>query len=148
MEVILLQDVEKVGDKLEIVSVKPGFGRNYLIPRGLAMVANKSNRSKIDEIKSKEAELESGRIEEAKAIAAKIEATPLKIGAKAGASGKIFGSVTNVQLIAALKDQLGVEVDRRIITLTDEVKDLGSYTATAKLHKEVIATIKYEVVAE
>jgi len=148
MEVILLKDVEKVGDKLDIISVKPGFGRNYLIPRGLAMVANKSNRSKIDEIKSKEAELESGRIEEAKAIAAKIEATPLKIGAKAGASGKIFGSVTNVQLIAALKDQLGVEVDRRIITLTDEVKDLGSYTATAKLHKEVIATIKYEVVAE
>jgi len=148
MEVILLKDVEKVGDKLDIISVKPGFGRNYLIPRGLAMVANKSNRSKIDEIKSKEAELESGRIEEAKAIAAKIEATPLKIGAKAGASGKIFGSVTSVQLIAALKDQLGVEVDRRIITLTDEVKDLGSYTATAKLHKQVIATINYEVIAE
>jgi len=148
MEVILLKDVEKVGDKLDIISVKPGFGRNYLIPRGLAMVANKSNRSKIDEIKSKEAELEAGRIEEAKAIAAKIEATPLKIGAKAGASGKIFGSVTSVQLIAALKDQLGVEVDRRIISLTDEVKDLGSYTATAKLHKEVIATINYEVIAE
>lgn len=148
MEVILLKDVEKVGDKLEIVSVKPGFGRNYLIPRGLAMVANKSNRSRIDDIKAKEAELEAGRIEEAKAIAAKIEATPLKIGAKAGASGKIFGSVTNVQLIAALKEQLGVEVDRRLITLTDEVKDLGSYTASAKLHKEVIATINYEVVAE
>ena len=148
MEVILLKDVEKVGDKLDIVKVKPGFGRNYLIPRGLAMVANKSNRSRIDEIKSKEAELEAGRIEEARAIAAKIEATSLKIGAKAGASGKIFGSVTSVQLIAALKDQLGVEVDRRIISLTDEVKDLGSYTATAKLHKEVIATINYEVIAE
>ena len=148
MDIILLKDVEKVGEKLDIIKVKPGFGRNYLIPRGLAMVANATNRAKIDEIKSKEAELQAGRLDEAKALAAKIEAAAIKIGAKAGESGKIFGSVTNVQLAAALKEQLDIEVERKNIILEDEVKELGSYTAKVKVHPSLSATLKYEVAAD
>ena len=148
MDIILLKDVEKVGEKLDIIKVKPGFGRNYLIPRGLAMVANATNRAKIDEIKAKEAELQAGRLGEAKELAAKIEAATIKIGAKAGESGKIFGSVTNVQLAAALKDQLDIEVERKNIILDDEVKELGSYTATVKVHPSLSATLKYEVAAD
>jgi len=121
------------------------LGKSYLIPRGLAMVANATNRAKIDEIKSKEAELQAGRLDEAKVLAAKIEAATIKIGAKAGESGKIFGSVTNVQLAAALKEQLNIEVERKNIILDDEVKELGSYTAKVKVHPSLSATLKYEV---
>ena len=148
MDVILLQDLNKIGEKLDIVAVKPGYGRNYLIPNGLAMVANKANRAKIDEIKSKEAELQADRLEEAKVLSAKIEAATIKIGAKAGESGKIFGSVTNVQLAAALKDQLGIEVERRNIILEDEVKELGSYVAKVKIHPALDTSLKYEVAAD
>ena len=148
MDIILLKDVEKVGEKLDIIKVKPGFGRNYLIPRGLAMVANATNRAKIDEIKAKEAELQADRLGEAKELAAKIEAATIKIGAKAGESGKIFGSVTNVQLAAALKDQLDIEVERKNIILDDEVKELGSYTAKVKVHPSLSATLKYDVAAD
>ena len=148
MDIILLKDVEKVGEKLDIIKVKPGFGRNYLIPRGLAMVANATNRAKIDEIKAKEAELQADRLGEAKELAAKIESATIKIGAKAGESGKIFGSVTNVQLAAALKEQLNIEVERKNIILDDEVKELGSYTAKVKVHPSLSATLKYDVAAD
>lgn len=148
MEVILLKDIDKVGDKLDIVTVKPGYGRNYLIPQKLAMVANTKNRAKIDEIIAKEEADRAARFDEFKVISDKITAATLKIGAKAGTSGKIFGSVTNVQLAAALNEQVGVEVERRLITMTDEVKELGEYTAKANLHPDLNTVIKFEVVAE
>ena len=148
MEVILLKDVDKVGDKLDIVKVKAGYGRNYLIPQKLAMVANVKNRARIDKIKSKEAAERAARFDEFKVITDKIHGATLKIGAKAGTSGKIFGSVTNVQLAAALMDQLKVEVERRLIELTEEVKELGEYTAKANLHPDINTTIKFEVFAD
>lgn len=148
MEIILLQDVEKVGQKLDIVTVKAGFGRNFLIPQKMAMVANVKNRAKIDEIKSKEADVLAAKLDECKVMSAKIEATTLKIGAKAGTSGKIFGSVTNVQLAAALNEQAGVEVERRLIVLNEEVKELGSYTAKVNIHPQVPTTVNFEVVAD
>ena len=148
MDIILLQDLEKVGEKLDIVSVKPGFARNYLIPQGLAMIANKGNRAKIDEIKSKEAEAHAARLEEAKGLAARLEAATLKIGAKAGESGKIFGSVTNIQIAQAIQEQVGIEVDRRTIEIPDEVKVLGSYVAKVALHKELTTDVKFDVVAD
>lgn len=148
MEIILLKDVDKVGDKLDIVTVKAGYGRNYLIPNKLAMVANAKNRAKIDEIKSKEAADRAARFDEFKIIHDKIQSATLKIGAKAGTSGKIFGSVTNVQLAAALNDQLGVEVERRLVEVIDEVKELGEYTAKANLHPDLNTIIKFEVIAE
>ncbi|MFM8361303.1 MAG: 50S ribosomal protein L9, partial [Haliscomenobacter sp.] len=102
MQVILLKDIEKLGDRFDVVNVKPGYGRNYLIPQGFAQVANKGNMEKLDEIKAREAALEAQRSAEYKALIAKLEAQSLTIGAKAGASGKIFGSVTNVQIAAAI----------------------------------------------
>ena len=148
MEIILLQDLEKVGEKLDIVSVKPGFARNYLIPQGLAMIANKGHRAKIDEIKSKEAEEQAARLDQAKGLAARLEAATLKIGAKAGESGKIFGSVTNIQIAQAIQEQVGIEVDRRTIEIPDEVKLLGSYVAKVALHKELTTDVKFDVIAD
>ncbi len=148
MEIILLKDVEKVGEKHTIVKVKDGYGRNYLIPQGFAIVANAANREKLDDIKKKEAEEEAARLAEYQAVAEKVEGKVLKIGAKAGTSGKIFGSVTNVQIANALKEQLDVEVDRRKIEIADEVKNLGDYSATLDLHPEVRVQVNFEVVAE
>ncbi|MCB0571305.1 MAG: 50S ribosomal protein L9 [Phaeodactylibacter sp.] len=148
MDIILLDDIEKVGDKHEIVSVKPGYARNYLIPQGLALVANDSNRSKLDEIKRKEADELAARKAEFEVIAAALKGQVLKIGAKAGVSGKIFGSVTNVQIAAALKEQFDIEVDRRKVKLPEEIKVLGAYAAELLLHPEVDITLNFEVVEE
>ena len=148
MDIILLDDIEKVGDKHEVVSVKPGYARNYLIPQGLALVANDTNRGKLDDIKRKAAEELAARKAEFEEIAAKLEGQVLKIGAKAGTSGKIFGSVTNVQISAALKDQLDIEVDRRKIKLPEEIKVLGDYTIDLDLHPEVPIKLNFEVVEE
>lgn len=148
MDIILLDDIEKVGDKHEIVSVKPGYARNYLIPQGLALVANDTNRAKLDEIKQKEAEELAARKAEFEEIAQKLEGQVLKIGAKAGTSGKIFGSVTNVQISNALKEQFEIDVDRRKIKLVEEIKVLGEYTINLDLHPEVPITLHFEVVEE
>lgn len=148
MEIILLKDIEKVGEKHTIVSVKDGYGRNYLIPQGLALVANKANRDRLDELKRKEAEVEAKEIAQHQAIADKVKDITLKIGAKAGQSGKLFGSVTSIQLAAALKDQAGVEIDRKKILIDEEIKELGTYTAVLDLHKKVDAKVQFEVVAE
>ena len=148
MEIILLKDIDKVGDKHEIVKVKPGYARNYLIPQGMAIVANKDNRSRLDELKRKEAELEEARMAEFEAVAQQLEGQVLKIGAKAGTSGKIFGSVTNVQIAAALKEQFDLDIDRKKIIMPEEVKTLGTYTATLDLHRKVQPEVSFEVVAE
>lgn len=149
MDIILLDDIDKVGDKHEIVSVKPGYARNYLIPQGLAIVANDTNRGKLDEIKQKEAEELAARKAEFEAIAENLKDKVLKIGAKAGTSGKIFGSVTNVQIATALKDQFDVDVDRRKVVLPEEdIKTLGTYTAQLNMHPEVDIKVNFEVIEE
>jgi len=148
MDVILLKDVDKVGEQYEVVSVKPGYGRNYLIPQGLAKVANEANMAELDKIRAAEAAQEEARRAEYEAIAEQLKDKVLKIGAKAGASGKIFGSVTNVQLAAALKEQHDVEIPRKKIEILEEVKELGSYTAQLNLHPEITANLNFEVVAE
>jgi large subunit ribosomal protein L9 len=148
MNIILLQDVEKVGDKHEVVEVKDGFGRNYLIPRGFAVIANKTNMAKLDEIRRKEREDLEKRLAEFQDIAAQLTDKVLKIGAKAGTSGKIFGSVTNVQIATALKEQLDIDVDRRKILIEDEVKELGTFEAKLDLHPDVDTAVRFEVVAE
>lgn len=148
MEVILLKDLDKVGDKHTIVKVKNGYGRNYLIPQGLAMEANKLNRQNLEDLKRKEAEEEAKKIGEYQAIADKLKDVVLKIGAKAGQSGKLFGSVTNVQIAQALKEQGDVEIERRKILLDEEIKTLGTYTATLNLHKDVDSKVQFEVVEE
>ena len=148
MEIILLKDVDKVGDKHEIVDVKPGYARNYLIPQKLAIVANESNRSKLEEIKRREEEERLARKSEFEEIAQKLEGKVLKIGAKSGTSGKIFGSVTNIQIANALEEELDIDVDRKKIIMPEEIKTLGAYTAELDLHPEVETKVHFEVVAE
>jgi large subunit ribosomal protein L9 len=148
MEIILLQDVDKVGDRHSIVTVKDGYGRNLLIPKGLAIVANDGNRRRLAEVIKQEEAKESKMLDTYKEMATQLSGQVLQIGAKAGTSGKIFGSVTNVQIAAAIKDKIGLDIPRKKIVLNDEIKELGEYTATIALHKEVMGTVKFEVVAE
>jgi len=148
MQVILLKDLDKLGYKHDVVEVKPGYGRNFLIPQGMAKIANKVNMATLSEIKSKEAEVEAARLAEYQEMAAKVDGVVLKIGAKAGTSGKIFGSVTNVQIAAALKDQLDLDLERRKIDIEEDVKELGTYHADLKFHPEVHAKVAFEVIAE
>ncbi len=148
MEIILLKDVDNVGDKHTIVKVKDGFGRNYLIPQGLALVANDTNRRKLNEIIRLDDKRESQRLDVYQEMATTLAGATLRIGAKAGTSGKIFGSVNNSQLAAAIKEQFELEIERRKIEIPEEVKTLGTYTANINLHKEVKATVTFEVVED
>lgn len=148
MDIILLQDVDKVGDKHEVVTVKDGYGRNYLIPQKLAIIANKSNLARLAELRRQEEAREAKKVGLYQEIADKLKGSVLKIGAKTGTSGKIFGSVTNVQISQALKDQFEVDVERRKIELEEDVKELGTYTAKLNLHKEVEASVTFEVISE
>lgn len=148
MEIILLRDIEKVGEKHTIVTVKNGYGRNYLIPKGFAIIANDTNRQKLDDIRQKAAEEEAAKLAVVQSVADQLEGKVLKIGAKTGTSGKIFGSVTNIQLSQALEEQFGIEVDRRDIEITEEVKTVGTYIADLKLHKDLDVKVTFEVVAE
>ena len=148
MEIILLKDIDKVGDKHTVVTVKSGYARNYLIPQGLAIVANKPNMAKLNEIIQKEEEAIAARLAEFEAIAEKLKGQVLKIGAKAGQSGKIFGSVTNVQIANAIKEQFDIDIERRKIEMPEEVKELGAYTAKLNLHPQVDCNVSFEVFAE
>lgn len=148
MELILLEDIDKLGYKYDVVTVKNGYGRNYLIPQGLAMIANSDNRRKLNDIIDKQAAEEAELKGHYQEIADKLKDVTLKIGAKSGTSGKIFGSVTNIQIAAALKDQFGVEVERRKIQLPEEVKSIGNYEVLLKLHPEVESKVAFEVISE
>ena len=132
MQVILKEDILNLGYKDDIVTVKDGYGRNYLIPQGKAVIA----AHKLAKIK-----------QDAQDLAAKLEGVSLTIATKASATGKIYGSVTNIQVAEALA-KLGHEIDRKIIVVKDAVKEIGSYKAVVKLHKEVSVEIPFEVVAE
>ena len=148
MEVILLKDVEKLGFKHDLVDVKAGYGRNFLIPQGIALIANDRNRKKLDELKAKEAAAEAARLSEYQEMAEKLKDVTLNIGAKSGTSGKIFGSITAIQIGNALKEQCEIEIDRRKIVVPDDVKELGTYDVTLNLHPEVTTTVKIDVIKE
>jgi len=140
--------MDTLGERHEVVKVKPGYARNYLIPTKLALVANATNRAKLEKLRADEASHEADRITDFKALAAKLEGQVLRIGAKAGTTGKIFGSVTSVQIVKALKDQMGIEVIRKKVELPEEVKVLGQYTAIINFHPEVQSKVQFEVVEE
>jgi large subunit ribosomal protein L9 len=147
MEVILKQDIKALGEKDDIVTVKPGYGRNYLIPKGFAILATSSAKKVLAE-NIKQAQFKQDKIKkDAEALAAKLEGVKLTIGAKAGETGKIFGSVNSIQIADALKKQ-GFEVDRRRITFETDPKVVGEYLANLNLHKEVKVQVPFEVVAE
>lgn len=147
MEVILRQDVSGLGFKNDTVKVRPGYGRNYLIPNGIAVVANDSEKRRVAE-DIKQAAHKAERIRnEADALAQKIGELTVTIGAKAGESGKIFGAVTALQVSDALKAK-GFDVDRRKISFKTQPKELGTYVAILALHKEVKHSMNVEVVGE
>ncbi|MGB4398481.1 MAG: 50S ribosomal protein L9 [Daejeonella sp.] len=147
MELILKQDIKNLGEKDDVVKVKPGFGRNFLIPKGYATLATESAKKVLAE-NLKQAAFKQDKIKkDADAIASKLEGVKLSIGAKAGESGKIFGSVNTIQIADALKKE-GFEVDRRRITFETEPKFVGEYIANLNLHKEVKVKVPFEVVAE
>lgn len=148
MDVILLKDIEKLGDKHDVVSVKPGFARNYLIPQGIAKAANKSNLKTRGHMLRREELKEEAKLSDYQELAKSLEGKVLRIGAKAGMEGKIFGSVTVIQLSQAIKEQLDMDIDRKKIKIVEEVKTLGSYKAEVHFHKEVVGLIAFEVVGE
>ena len=144
----MLQDVDKVGDKHEVIEVKNGFGRNYLLPRGLAILANASNMGRLNEMVRRENAQEQKRLDEYKEIAAKLAGKTVKIGAKSGTSGRIFGSITQLQVRGALQEQFGVQVERKKIVLPEEAKEIGTYDLTIRLHPEVVQPMQMELVQE
>lgn len=146
MEIILLKEVDKLGYEGDIVQVKPGFARNYLVPNKLAVIATPSSKKRIDELNKQIAHKLEKSKNDALDKAAKLEKASIIIPAKTGTSGKIFGSVTSIQIANELNKQ-GFDVERKKIILTEEVKTLGTFTATIKIHKEVDVTITFEVVA-
>ena len=148
MEVILKQDIQNLGHKNDIVTVKNGYGRNYLIPKGLAVIATasalKMHEENIRQRAHKEEKIKNEALENAK----KMEKISLSIGAKTSSTGKIFGSVNTIQIAEALKEK-GYEIERKNISIPeDQIKEVGKYTATIKLHKEVSVDIEFEIVAE
>ena len=147
MQVILKEDILNLEYKDDIVSVKDGYGRNYLIPQGKAVIASESARKELAENLKQRAHKIAKIKQDAQDLAAKIEGISLTIATKASATGKIYGSVTNIQIAEALA-KLGHEIDRKIIVVKDAVKEIGSYKAVVKLHKEVNVEIPFEVVAE
>jgi large subunit ribosomal protein L9 len=147
MEVILKQDIQNLGYKNDIVKVKPGYGRNYLIPQGFAILANKSNRKMIEE-NVRQASHKAEKVKnDALELSEKIGDLELEVGAKVGESGKIFGAITTLQIADALKEK-GIEIDRKKISFNSEVKSVGDYSITIDLHKEVKKQVPFKVVAE
>lgn len=148
MEIILKQDVSNLGTKNDIITVKDGYAINYLIPRGMAIMATRSAKKMYEEIARQRAHKEEKLKEEAEELAKKLEGMKLEIGAKTSSKGKIFGSVNTLQIAQELQKQ-GVEVERKNVDIKEEpIKEVGTYTATVKLHKEVSRDITFEVKGE
>ncbi|GHV59273.1 50S ribosomal protein L9 [Bacteroidia bacterium] len=147
MQVILLEDINNLGYKDDIVTVKSGYGRNYLIPQKKAVIASEPAKKVLAEnLRQRAHKLEKIKAD-AQALAAKLDGVSLTIGAKTSSTGTIFGSVNNIQIAEELAKK-GFEVDRKSIVIKDPVKEVGSYKATLKLHKEVSVEIPFEVVSE
>jgi len=148
MEIILIQDVERLGSKDDLVKVKDGFARNYLIPQKKAIIATSTAKKVLAENIKQRAHKEAKLKNEALVIAEKLANKKITIGAKTSSLGKIFGSVNTIQIAEAINKK-GFEIDRKQILLPeDHIKEVGTYSAKIKLHKEVIIEIEFEVVAE
>ena len=148
MEIILKQDIQGLGSKDDILKVKDGYGRNYLIPHGMAIVATESAKKVLAENIRQRAHKEAKLKEEASVLAERIKALTVTIGAKTSTTGKIFGSVNNIQLAEAIAAQ-GIEIDRKQIYIAKEgVKEIGKHIAKIKLHREVTVDFEFEVVSE
>lgn len=148
MEVILIQDVDHLGGANEVVKVKNGYARNYLIPRKMAVEANPGNRKVLEEKLKQVKKKEELMLAQVNSVISKLQEGPLKIGAKTGTSGKIFGTVTPLQISRAIRDQKGYEIDRKKISLPEEVKELGSYKAQIDFGNGKNTEVAFDVVGE
>jgi large subunit ribosomal protein L9 len=148
MEVILIQDVDNLGGANEVVKVRNGYARNFLLPRKLAVEANHGNMKQLEEKMKQQRKKEDAMLAEINNVVAKLTESPLKIGAKSGTSGKIFGSVTSLQISRAIRDQKGYNIDRKKITMPEEVKELGTYKAHIDFGNGKSTDVDFEVVAE
>lgn len=148
MEVILIQDVDNLGAKNEVVKVKNGYARNYLLPRQLAVESSPGNKKQLEERLKQVRKKEEKMLAEINSVINKLKEAPIKIGAKTGTSGKIFGSVTSLQISRAIREQKGYEIDRKKISINDEVKELGSYKATIDFGGGHSTELDFEVVGE
>ncbi|HET8572581.1 MAG TPA: 50S ribosomal protein L9 [Edaphocola sp.] len=148
MDVILIKDVDNLGSAHELVTVRPGYGRNYLIPQKFAVEANKSNIKMLEERRKVLLKREEKLVAEIANVSAVLKESPVKVGAKIGTSGKIFGSVTPIQLARAIREQKGYEIDRRRISILDDVKEAGTFNAQIDFGKDKIVELTFEVVAQ
>ena len=147
MEGILIQDLANLGFKNDIVKVRDGYGRNYLLPQKIAIIANEANRKQLAETLKQQAHKAAKLLADAQALEAKLAETVIELKVKANEDGKIFGTVTTQNISDALAAQ-GIAIDKKVITIAEPIKELGEHTAQARLHREVKAEIKLNVVAE
>jgi len=148
MEVILVQDVDNLGGANEVVKVRNGYARNFLLPRKLAIEASPGNMKQLEEKRKQQQKKEDAMLAGINSVIEKLNEAPVKVGAKTGTSGKIFGSVTSLQLSRAIRDQKGYEIDRKKITLPDEVKEIGTYKAHIDFGNGKSTDVEFEVVGE
>lgn len=148
MQVILIKDVDNLGAAHEMVDVRPGYARNYLIPQKYAIEASASNKKVLEERQKQLAKKEEKLLSQIAKVKEVLAASPLKIGAKVGDNGKIYGSVTTSQIARAIRDQKGYEIDRRKITISEEVKEVGTYPAVIDFGGDKIVNLQFEVIAE
>jgi large subunit ribosomal protein L9 len=148
MQVILIKDVDNLGGAHELVEVRPGYARNFLIPQKYAVEASGSNMKMLEERRKQKQKREDKLLAEINEVKKVLTSSPVKLGAKTGTSGKIFGSVTSIQLARAIREQKGYEIDRRRINILDEVKEVGTYKAQIDFGKENTVDMEFEVVGE
>ena len=148
MQIILMEKVVNLGALGDVVTVKNGYARNYLLPRQLAVENSLSNKTQLEERMKQVKKKEDKMLAEINSVIAKLGEAPLKLGAKTGTSGKIFGSVTSLQLSRAIREQRGYDIDRRKITMPEDVKELGTYKATIDFGNGKSTEVEFEVIAE
>jgi large subunit ribosomal protein L9 len=148
MDIILIQDVDNLGGKNELVKVRNGYARNFLIPQGLAVEASASNKKQLDERLKVARKKEEAMLAQINSVISKLQEAPVRVGAKTGTSGKIFGSVTTLQISRAIRDQKGYDIDRKRISINEDIKELGSYKTTVDFGNGQTAEVDLEVVGE
>lgn len=148
MQVILIKDIDTLGSANEVVNVRPGYARNFLIPQKYAIEASPANLKIVDEKNKFKAKQEAALLKEINSVIDVLKASPVKVGAKTGTSGKIFGSVTSIQIARAIREQRNYEIDRKRISITDDIKELGVYKANIDFGNGNVVEIEFDVVAE
>jgi large subunit ribosomal protein L9 len=148
VKIVLRSDVDHLGRKGDLLEVADGYARNYLVPRGLAMKATRGGVAQAESMRRSRAARDSRDQEAAEELASRLQATPIRVGARAGEGGKLFGSVTNTDLADAVRSQAGIDLDRRTIELDEPLKELGPFEIPVRLHPNVTAALTVEVVSE